>query len=73
MIVLVDTFQEELLRRLEARDDRFSREVEEVGETTPQSPFSVTGVPEPEEWLLLALGAAMLIWFVRTRRMSQRV
>jgi putative PEP-CTERM system integral membrane protein len=73
MIVLVDTAQEELLRRLEARDDRFSREVEEVGETTPQSPFSVTGVPEPEEWLLLALVAAMLIWFVRTRRMSYHV
>jgi putative PEP-CTERM system integral membrane protein len=73
MIVLVDDFQEQLLRRLEARDDRFSREVEEVGETTPQSPFSVTGVPEPEEWLLLALGAAMLIWFVRTRRMSYHV
>jgi putative PEP-CTERM system integral membrane protein len=73
MIVLVDTAQEELLRRLEARDDRFSREVEEVGETTPQSPFSVTGVPEPEEWLLLALVAAMLIWFIRTRRMSYRV
>jgi putative PEP-CTERM system integral membrane protein len=73
MIVLVDAFQEGLLKRLEARDDRFVREVEEVGETTPQSPFSVTGVPEPEEWLLLALGAAMLIWFVRTRRMSYHV
>jgi putative PEP-CTERM system integral membrane protein len=67
MIVLVDQRQEDLLDRLEARGDRFQRESEEIGETTPQNPFSVTGVPEPEEWLLLALAAAMLIWFVRTR------
>ncbi len=68
MIVLVNWRQDELLDQLEARDDRFQREHEEVGETVPQSPFSVTGVPEPEEWLLLALVAAMLIWYVRTKR-----
>jgi putative PEP-CTERM system integral membrane protein len=67
MIVLVNNRQENLLDRLEARDDRFQRETEEVGETTPQSPFSVTGVPEPEEWLLLALAAAVLIWYTRTK------
>jgi putative PEP-CTERM system integral membrane protein len=67
MIVLVNQRQDNLLDQLEARGDRFQRESEEIGETTPQSPFSVTGVPEPEEWLLLALAAAMLIWFVRTR------
>jgi putative PEP-CTERM system integral membrane protein len=67
MVVLVNSRQEKLLDRLEARDDRFQREVEEVGETTPQSPFSVTGVPEPEEWLLLALAAAVLIWYTRTK------
>jgi putative PEP-CTERM system integral membrane protein len=67
MIVLVNDRQENLLDRLEARDDRFQREVEEVGETTPQSPFEVTGVPEPEEWLLLAMAAAMLIWYARTK------
>ena len=67
MIVLVNTQQENLLNQLEARDDRFVRETEEVGETAPQSPFSVTGVPEPEEWLLLALAAAMLIWYARTK------
>jgi putative PEP-CTERM system integral membrane protein len=68
MLVLVDASQERLLAQLEARDDRFVREIEEVGETAPQSPFSVTGVPEPEEWLLLALAAAMIVWYVRTRR-----
>lgn len=67
MIVLVNSHQENLLDQLEARGDRFQREQEEVGETTPQSPFSVTGVPEPEEWLLLALAAAMLVWYVRTK------
>jgi putative PEP-CTERM system integral membrane protein len=67
MIVLVNSRQESLLDQREARDDRFQRETEEVGETTPQSPFSVTGVPEPEEWLLLALAAAVLIWYTRTK------
>lgn len=72
MIVLVDQRQKNLLDQLEARGDRFQREYEEVGETTPQSPFSVTGVPEPEEWLLLALAAAMLIWYVYTMRRGSR-
>jgi len=72
MIVLVTQSQEDLLDRLEASGDRFQREVEQVGETTPQSPFSVTGVPEPEEWLLLALAAAMLTWTVYTARRAPR-
>lgn len=72
MIVLVDQRQRNLLNQLEARGDRFQREYEEVGETTPQDPFSVTGVPEPEEWLLLALAAAMLIWYVHTQRRGSR-
>jgi putative PEP-CTERM system integral membrane protein len=70
MLVLVDASQARLLAQLEARDDRFLREIEEVGETAPQNPFSVTGVPEPEEWLLLVLVAAMIIWYMRTRRVS---
>ncbi len=68
MIVLVNERQEQLLDQLEARGDRFQREHEEVGETVPESPFSVTGVPEPEEWLLLALVAVMLIWYVQMTR-----
>jgi putative PEP-CTERM system integral membrane protein len=67
MIVLVNQAQHSRLDRLEALNDRFQREQEVIGETISQNPFSVTGVPEPEEWLLLALAGAMLIWYARTR------
>jgi putative PEP-CTERM system integral membrane protein len=67
MIVLVNQVQQNRLDRLEALNDRFQREHEVVGETISQNPFSVTGVPEPEEWLLLALAGAMLIWYARNR------
>jgi putative PEP-CTERM system integral membrane protein len=66
MIVLVTEQQEALLKQAETRQDRFDREYEEVGET---SPFTVTGVPEPEEWLLLTLAMALLVFYiVRSRR-----
>ncbi len=68
MIVLVTPEQQRLLDQLEKRDDRFQREYEEVGDTAPENPFDVTGVPEPEEWLLLALAAAMLGWYLYTSR-----
>jgi len=68
MIVLVNTEQQRLLDQLEQRGDRFQREYEEVGETMPQNPFNVTGVPEPHEWLLLALAAIMLTWWSLTYR-----
>ncbi|MEA3340917.1 MAG: PEP-CTERM sorting domain-containing protein, partial [Chloroflexota bacterium] len=67
MIVLVDRRQEQLLDELEEDDDRFMREYEQVGETV-ENTLTVTGVPEPEEWLLLALAAAMLVWYVRAGR-----
>jgi len=41
------------------------REHEDVGETLPET--GVTAVPEPEEWLLLAVGAGMLLWYARKR------
>jgi len=62
MIVLVNDAQQNLLDQLEQRDDRFEREVENVGETSSANPFAVTGVPEPEEWLLLLLAAGMLAY-----------
>lgn len=65
MIVLVNQEQEQRLNRLEKEADRFEREYEEVGETAPD--LSVTGVPEPEEWLLLALAAGLLVWYARGR------
>ena len=67
MIVLVNAEQQRRLDALERQDDRFQREREEVGETTPELP-TVTGVPEPEEWLLIGLAALMLLWYVRSSR-----
>jgi hypothetical protein len=72
MIVLVNERQEELLDELEARGDRFQREYEQVGETAPQNPFAVTGVPEPEEWLLIAVAAGTLGWYAYTKRLVPR-
>jgi hypothetical protein len=72
MLVLVNQRQEDLLKRLEEQGDRFQREAEQVGETVPQSPFATTGVPEPEEWLLIIVAAAMLLWYARTLRRGPR-
>jgi putative PEP-CTERM system integral membrane protein len=67
MIVLVTEQQQRRLDTLEEGDDRFEREFEDVGETNQ---LTVTGVPEPEEWLLIGLTAAMLGWFVYTSRQN---
>jgi hypothetical protein len=66
MIVLVTQAQQQELDRLEKQSDRFQREIEEVGQT--QQPFDVTAVPEPHEYLLMALGAVLLIWYARRTR-----
>ncbi len=63
MIVLVNERQEKLLDELETQDDRFQREHEDVGETIPENTL-ITGVPEPEEWLLLGLVVLMLGWYI---------
>jgi putative PEP-CTERM system integral membrane protein len=66
MIVLVTPQQHRLLDDLENDADRFEREFEEVGETEP---LNVTGVPEPEEWLLMGLAAVLLAaWYWRQWR-----
>ncbi|MCB0216982.1 MAG: TIGR02921 family PEP-CTERM protein [Chloroflexi bacterium] len=65
MIVLVNTRQHERLDALSKDPDRFERELEAAGQTT-ESPLAVTGVPEPEEWLLLLLAAGLLLWQVRS-------
>ncbi len=62
MIVLVDARQQQELNRLEKGADRYEREIEPVGETLPPSNPLVTGVPEPEEWLLMGVAAAVLGW-----------
>jgi len=69
MIVLVNERQQSRLDKLEAQDNRFERESEEMGETAP-SPMEVTGVPEPHEWLLIILGAAILVWYTWRKRMK---
>lgn len=70
MIVLVNEFQQRTLDELEKRGDRFDREVEEVGQTTP---FDVTAVPEPHEYLLMAIGAGLVVWYLRKRRLRTTV
>ncbi len=60
MIVLVNQSQQDFLQRLSEKDDRYQREVENIGETVRADPFAVTGVPEPEEWLLLLAAALVL-------------
>jgi len=72
MIVLVNERQEKLLDDLEERGDRFEREYEAVGETVPENALQVTGVPEPEEWLLLAVAAGMLVWYAWGRGLGVR-
>jgi len=71
MIVLVTTEQQRLLDNLENDADRFEREFEEVGETQP---LNVTGVPEPEEWLLMGLAGALLAaWYWRKGRAAPQL
>jgi len=64
MIVLVNARQEQRLDELSKGADRFRREQENIGETTPV----VTGVPEPHEWLLIGLAALMLAGYALRRR-----
>lgn len=67
MIVLINDRQQQLLNELSAGDDRFEREYEAVGETAGEQ-LTVTGVPEPHEWLLLSLGLVLLVvYFWRQR------
>ncbi|HLA97053.1 MAG TPA: TIGR02921 family PEP-CTERM protein, partial [Anaerolineales bacterium] len=75
MIVLVNDQQRRLLEQMEKLEDRYTREVEELGDTTPSTPGPLTGVPEPHEWLLLTLAAGLLAYYAYTRRttLAQRI
>jgi len=72
MIVLVTATQQNRLDNLEEQDNRFEREAEDVGETTP-SPLEVTGVPEPHEWLLIMVGVAILGWYIWRKRLHPEI
>jgi hypothetical protein len=65
MIVLINARQEQMLDQLEQQSDRFAREVEKIGDTNAPN---ITGVPEPEEWLLIGIATALLGWYMRKRQ-----
>ena len=70
MIVLVNDEQRELLKKAEARTDRFDREVETGVEQLdkPFNPFEVSAVPEPNLWLLLSIVAIALFGVFRRQK-----
>jgi putative PEP-CTERM system integral membrane protein len=67
MIVLVNARQQMLLEWLSQAEDRYEREHEEIKNTAPLAPAPLTGVPEPEEWLLMGLAGALLLWYAVKR------
>jgi putative PEP-CTERM system integral membrane protein len=71
MLVLVNDSQQRLLDELMEMEDRYQREVENVGQTASATPFAVTGVPEPEEWLLL-ITAGLALVYAAWRRLAQK-
>lgn len=68
MLVLVEDRQREALASASAENDAFDRETE-TG-TAPPPFMNVTGVPEPEEWLLIGIGAAIVLVAARKRSIS---
>jgi putative PEP-CTERM system integral membrane protein len=68
MIVLVNAEQRRSLEKLSGLEDRYQREVEALGETQPETQLPLSGVPEPEEWLLIGLALAMSAYLLLTRR-----
>ncbi|HFC11825.1 MAG TPA: TIGR02921 family PEP-CTERM protein [Anaerolineae bacterium] len=68
MIVLVNEAQNRRLDQLENRDDRFEREFEEVDITSDSALSGLSAVPEPHEYLLMALAGLMLLWYLKNQR-----
>lgn len=71
MIVLVNQAQRRQLAEDSSQADRFEREYEEAAETTAPEQPPLTGVPEPEEWLLLGLAAAFLAIYAYRLRLAK--
>ncbi len=75
MIVLVNDQQREALKKAEQQSDRFDRKVENGNEqlTQPFNPLNVSGVPEPEEWMLLGMVAIALVFISRRQQRAVKV
>jgi putative PEP-CTERM system integral membrane protein len=67
MIVLVDARQQRLLDQMSQGSDRYEREHEDIKNTVPSTPAPLTGVPEPQEWLLMILAGVILLWYAAKR------
>ena len=72
LLVLVNDAQRKMLEEAEKRADRFEREtesgVEAASHPTAFLGGDVVGTPEPEEWALILLGLAVLVWEARRWR-----
>jgi|GEM_PF-1946333 len=72
MICLVNNAQEEKLKQLSEGNDRYQREVETGKDSGNSFDFmGAKGVPEPEEWLMIILGAGaigFLYWRERKKK-----
>lgn len=67
MIVLVNEQQRQDLKQAKQQRDRFNREVED--QQLPQS-TTVSAVPEPAEWMLIAVGLLLLGLIYRQKERS---
>ncbi|AUI87937.1 hypothetical protein BS333_16255 [Vibrio azureus] len=71
MIVLINDRQKEELKKAEQEKDRFDRPVDSGVETLSKpGDLLVSGVPEPEEWLLIIIACALL-YRLRNIRVSR--
>ncbi|MBW4537343.1 MAG: TIGR02921 family PEP-CTERM protein [Pleurocapsa minor HA4230-MV1] len=75
MIVLVNEQQREQLKAAEAKADRFEREIETGTEQldTPFNPFEtaeISGVPEPDLWILLSIVALALFLVLQKQKLN---
>lgn len=78
MIVLVNDRQREQLKAAEAKSDRFNREVETGVEQldTLFNPFETTqvsGVPEPDLWILLGIVTLALILVFQRQQFVENI
>lgn len=70
MIVLVTPEQHNRLEWFQSASDRYEREYEAVGETTPLNPIPLSGVPEPHEWLLMGVAIVTLLYYLYTKKID---